>query len=158
LGKFTKAESTLLRGIVETLTLDRYTDNEIIYFLKERHNINIDKSSVCLIRKKMEKDGKKWYEQLRQSDYKYIYTYKIRIDSLIRYQHRLNEILNKQDTSDFLKIKAITELHKIEISLAKLYGNLPDVVGNNNELLSMLESKQSTTISNKEESEQPTIF
>ena len=159
MGKFTKAESNFLQGIVHGLTLDRFSDSEIVQYLKDQHNISIERSTVYKIRKRIEKEGKTWYEQFRQSDYKYIYTFKERIDSLNHYQHKLNEIMSKQETSDFLRIQAIKELDKIEITLARLYGNLPDTVigNNNNDLLSTLEPLQSTMISN-EDSEQPTIF
>jgi deoxyribodipyrimidine photolyase-like uncharacterized protein len=160
MGKFTKAESNFLQGIVHGLTLDRFSDSEIVQYLKDQHNIIIERSTVHKIRKRIEKEGKKWYEQLRQSDYKYIYTYKERIDSLNRYQRKLNEILNKESSSDLLKIQAIKELHKIEMSLAKLYGNLPDVVdnNNNNEFLSSFESSQSHAVTTNEDSKQPTVF
>jgi hypothetical protein len=55
--KFTKAERNFLRSIIEALTLDRYTEKEILDFLKERHNINIDRSYVSRVRTGMEKDG-----------------------------------------------------------------------------------------------------
>jgi len=154
MGKFTKAESKFLQGIVHGLTLDRFSDSEIVEYLKDQHNISIEKSTISKIRKRIEKDGKKWYAQLRQTDYKYIYTYKERIDSLNRYQHKLNEIINKEKTSDLLKIKAIAELHKIEITLAKLYGNLSSIFSStsNNNDVSILNS------SPMEESEQPTVF
>jgi len=157
--KFTKAERNFLRSIIEALTLDRYTEKEILDFLKERHNINIDRSYVSRVRTGMEKDGKTWYDQLRQSDYKYFYTFKERIDSLTRYQRRLNEIVNKEESSDFLRIQAIKELHKIEISLARLYGNLHDIVIDNNEYLSTLEPQQTiNTPATTAYSEQPTVF
>lgn len=158
MGKFTKAESNFLQGIVQGLTLDRFSDSEIVQYLKDKHNIIIERSTVYKIRKRIEKEDKTWYEQIRQSDYKYIYTYKERIDSLNRYQHKLNEIFNKKENSDLLKIQAIKELHKIEITLAKLYGNLPDIVDSTNDFLSTLEPQQSTIISNNENSEQPTVF
>ena len=62
--------------------------------------------------------------------------------------------MNKEEISDFLRIQAIKELHKIEIILATLYGNSPDVVSNNNnnELLSTLERQESTMASNNEDS------
>jgi hypothetical protein len=159
MGKFTKAESNFLQGIVHGLTLDRFSDSEIVQYLKDQHNIIIERSTVYKIRKRIEKEGKTWYEQLRQTDYKYIYTYKERIDSLNRYQRKLNEIMNKNESSDLVKIQAIKELHKIEITLAKLYGNLPDILGNNNnDLPSTLESTQLTIVSNSEDSEPPTVF
>jgi hypothetical protein len=157
MGKFTKAESNFLQGIVHGLTLDRFSDSEIVQYLKDQHNIIIERSTVYKIRKRIEKEGKTWYEQLRQSDYKYIYTYKERIDSLNRYQRKLNEIMNKESSSDLLKIQAIKELHKIEITLAKLYGNLPDIVGNSNDF-SSFESPAAIESVTPEDSEQPKVF
>lgn len=161
MGKFTKPESKFLQGIVYGLTLDRFSDSEIVHYLKNQHNISIERSTVYKIRKRIEKEGKTWYEQLRQSDYKYIYTFKERIDSLNRYQRKLNEIMNKEETSDLLKIQAIKELHKIEISLAKLYGNLSNVfpsTSNTNDF-SILDSSTTAELAiTSEEYKQPTVF
>jgi hypothetical protein len=160
MGKFTKAKSNFLQGIVHGLTLDRFSDSEIVQYLKDQHNIQIERSTVYKIRKRIEKEGKTWYEQLRQSDYKYIYTYKERIDSLNRYQRKLNEIMNKESSSNIVKIKAISELHKIEITLAKLYGNLSNVFpsSDNNDFSILGSSATAESAITSEEHEQPRVF
>ncbi|MGI9012269.1 MAG: hypothetical protein ACR2F1_13935 [Nitrososphaeraceae archaeon] len=161
MGKFTKAESNFLQGIVHGLTLDRFSDSEIVQYLKDHHNISIERSTVHKIRKRIEKEGKTWYEQLRQSDYKYIYTYKERIDSLNRYQRKLNEIINKEESSDFIRIQAIKELHKIEITMAKLYGNLSNgflSINNNNDFSILDSSTTAELATNAEESGEPKVF
>jgi hypothetical protein len=126
--KFTKAESNYIRGIVEGLTLDRYKDNEIVKYLQEEHQMTIDDSAIRHIRRKMQKDAKPWFERLRNSDYAYLSTYKERIDSMLRYQMKLNKIINNSRTSTGDTIAAIRELHKIEMSLATLYKNIPNAL------------------------------
>jgi hypothetical protein len=45
-------------------------------------NMNISRSSVTIIKNNIEKEAEKWYIELRQSRYKFIATYKERLDSL----------------------------------------------------------------------------
>lgn len=126
--KFTKAETNYIKGIVEGLTLDRYPESQILQYLEEEHQINIHRSYISHIRMNMQKKSKSWFERLRSSDYAYLYTYKERIDSLLRYQLKLNTIVNNDNTPTGDKIAAIRELHKIEMSIATIYKNIPNTL------------------------------
>ena len=76
--------------------------------------------------------------ELRHSRYKYIATYKERIDSLLSYQKKLHQIIdfyiqppNQMLYTDTV-IRAISELHKIEISIFSLWKQIPDLpIGKN---------------------------
>jgi hypothetical protein len=83
--KFTKSEKEYQRGIIHNLSLQRWTDQEITDYLHKEKNMEISRSSVTIIKNNIEKDAEKWYIELRQSRYKYIATYKERLDSLLSY-------------------------------------------------------------------------
>ena len=159
MGKFTKAESNYIRGIVEGLTLDRYRDSEIVRYLNEEHKISIDESAIRHIRRKMQKDSKPWLQRLRDSEYLYLSSYKERIDSLLRYQMKLNQIVNNPRSNDSTRISAIKELHSIEMDIAQLFLRLPTF--NNNLVEQTPEhdfSNMEYQTSNTTEEDIPTTF
>ena len=79
----------------------------------------------------MEKEAEKWYFELRESRYKYVAMFKERIDSLFSYQKKLHEIINTDTERSDVKIKAITELHSIEVTLFTMWKQLPNLYVNN---------------------------
>lgn len=149
MAKFTRAETNYIKGIVEGLTLDRYPESQILQYLEEEHQITIHRSYISHIRMNMQKKSKSWFERLRSSDYAYLYTYKERIDSLLRYQLKLNTIVNNDLTPASEKIAAIRELHKIEMSIATIYKNIPNALTpldeNNDNDFSTMEYQTSIT-------------
>ena len=89
----------------------------------------------------MERRAEKWYFELRESRYRYVAMFKERIDSLLSYQKKLHDIINISSTDveggeheqrPEAKIKAITELHAIEVTLFQMWKQLPNLYVNNN--------------------------
>ena len=74
--KVAKSEKQYLRGIVHNLSLQKWTDQDIIDYLRDEKSIDIGRSTVTKIKNQIEKEAEKWYIELRQSTYKYIATYK----------------------------------------------------------------------------------
>lgn len=79
-----KAERQYVRSMVHSLSLQRFTDQEIVNYLHEEKKIDIARSTVNGIRNQIEKEAGNWYVGLRESNYKSIAFYKER---LIRYFH-----------------------------------------------------------------------
>jgi hypothetical protein len=125
LSKFTKPEREYVKGIVQNLSFQRFTDSEIVQWLHEEKKIDLDRSTVTRIRNHLEQESEKWYIELRESGAKYIAIYKERLGSLLSYQKKLHEVINQSDKSPELVIRAISELHRIEISLHTLLKELP---------------------------------
>ena len=77
----------------------------------------------------------------RESRHRYVAMFKDRIDSLLSYQKKLHEIINTASTypdaegehqpRPEVKIKAITELHAIEVTLFQMWKQLPNLYINN---------------------------
>lgn len=112
--------------------MDSRRDNKLPH---DEKNMKISRSTISRIINTIEESAEKWYIELRQSRYKFIATYKERLDSLLSYQKKLNEILTctkKEET----KIRAITALQSIELDIFNIFKQLPDlsiedVKGNN---------------------------
>jgi hypothetical protein len=128
---FTKAEREYIKGIVHNFSLDKWTDQEIVNYLHSEKKIDLSRSAITKIRNQIEKQAEKWYMELRDSRYKYIAIYKERIDSLFSYQKKLNQIVDAYLRPGEIIytdniIRAIAELHRIELSLFSLYKQLPN--------------------------------
>jgi hypothetical protein len=121
-----KSEQEYVKALIQGLSLQRLTDQEIVDYLRNEKQIQIGRSTVTIIKNNIQKQAEKWYIELRQSRYKYIATYKQRLDSLLSYQKKLHDTIF--DTKkDEVKIRAISELHSIEMDLFNLWKQLPDL-------------------------------
>jgi hypothetical protein len=129
--KSTISEKQYVKGMVHSLSLQRWTDQEISDYLHSEKQIDIARSTVTGIRNNIEKQAEKWYLELQKSSYKYIAVYKERLDSLMSYQKKLNQIIDfyldppRQILYSDTIIRAIAELHRIELSILNLWRELP---------------------------------
>jgi tRNA nucleotidyltransferase/poly(A) polymerase len=106
--------------------MQRLTDQEIVQWLHDEKKIDVGRSTVTTIKNQVERHAEEWYLELRDSGAKYIAIYKERLDSLLSYQKKLHEIINQvSESSPELVLRAISELHKIEVSLHTLMKELP---------------------------------
>ena len=121
---FTKAEREYVKGIVHNYSLQRWTDQDIVDYLREEKKIKIGRSTVTKIKNSVVEEAEKWYIELRDSGAKYIAVYKERLDSLLSYQKKLHELCDSESSPE-LVLRAISELHKIEMSLHTLMKELP---------------------------------
>jgi hypothetical protein len=124
--KFTKTEKQYLRGIIHNLSLQRWTADEITNYLHNEKNMKISRSTISRIINTIDESAEKWYIELRQSRYKFIATYKERLDSLLSYQKKLHEIISVTRKPE-VQLRAISELHSIEMSIFSLWKQLPDL-------------------------------
>jgi hypothetical protein len=121
-----------VNGIVHNLSLQRLTDQEIVDWLREEQKISLDRSTISKMRNREEQQAEKWYIELKESRYKYIANYKAILDSLLSYQKKLNQIIEfyLQPPMQILYpdtiIKAVAELHRIEVSTFNIWRQLPD--------------------------------
>ena len=128
--KVSNSQREYIRGIIHNLSLQRWQDQEIVDYLNKEKGIILSRSYVTQIRNRMERQAEKWYFELRESRYKYVAMFKERIDSLFSYQKKLNEIINSEEKAE-IRIRAITELHSIEVTLFQMWKQLPNLYVNN---------------------------
>jgi hypothetical protein len=122
--RWTKAERQYIQGIVHNYSLQRWTDQDIVNFLWEEKKIKIARSTVTTIKNQVEQEAENWYIALRESGSKYVAVYKERLDSLLSYQKKLHDIMAGSQTPE-IGIRAIAELHRIEMSVFSLFKELP---------------------------------
>lgn len=124
-NKSTRAQKEYVRAVIHQLSLQRFSDTEISDYLAEK-GIVLARCSVNGIKKQIEKQAEKWYIELKQSRYKYIATYKERLDSLLSYQKILHDMISTTKKEE-IKIRAISELTSIEMNIFNLWKQLPDL-------------------------------
>lgn len=130
-ANLSKTEKQYLKGMVNNLSLQRLSDQEIVNYLHDEKSIDIARSTINAMRNQTERKAGKWYLELRQSGTKYIAIYKERLDSLMSYQRKLNQIVDAylRPPNDILYtdtvVRAISELHRIEMSLYTLFKETP---------------------------------
>ena len=74
--RWTKAEKQYIKSIVHNYSLQRWTDQDIVNYLREEKKIKIARSTVTTIRNQVEQQAEKWYTELKQSRYLYIAHFK----------------------------------------------------------------------------------
>jgi hypothetical protein len=111
-NRSTMAQKEYVKAIVHNLSLQRLSDTEIAEYLAEK-GIVLARNTVNGIKKQIEKSAERWYIELKQSRYKYIATYKERLDSPLSYQRQLQDIITNTN-KDEIKVRAIGELVSIE--------------------------------------------
>ena len=126
MSKFTTIERQYIKGIVQNLSLQRFTDADIVNYLHKAKAIEITKAKVNKIRNRQEQDAAGWYVELKESRHKLIAFYKDRLDSLLSYQQKLNLILLNTNEKSDTSIRAIAELHRIEMSIFTLLKEFPE--------------------------------
>jgi hypothetical protein len=121
---WTKAERQYINGIVHNYSLQRWTDQDIVNYLQNEKKIKIGRSTVTKIKNQVEEEAGDWFLALRQSGTKYVAVYKERLDSLLSYQKKLHDIISSTEKPE-VQVRAISELHSIEMSLYNLFKELP---------------------------------
>ena len=79
---------------------------------------------VTTFKNQVQQQAEKWYIELRESGSKYVAVYKERLDSLLSYQKKLHDIISVSEKPE-VQVRAISELHSIEMSLHSLFKELP---------------------------------
>jgi hypothetical protein len=122
--RWTKAEKQYIKPIIHNYPLQRWTDQDIVDYLREEKKIKIGRSTVTKIKNQVEQEAEKWYIELRESGSKYVAVYKERLDSLLSYQKKLHDIISSTEKLE-VQVWTISELHSIEMSLHSLFKELP---------------------------------
>ena len=104
--------------------MQRWTDQDIVDYLQNEKKIKIGRSTVTKIKNQVEQEAENWYIELRESGSKYVAVYKERLDSLLSYQKKLHDIISSTEKPE-VQVRAISELHSIEMSLHSLFKELP---------------------------------
>jgi len=68
---------------------------------------------------------------MREGEYEYIHEFKERINEILDLQRKVHEILDDEENkhNPQIRLNAISELHKLSITLSNLYDVAPTIIG-----------------------------
>lgn len=129
--KFPRRERNLIKNIVANLTIKRISDQEIIKVIFNQTSKTISDKSLRYIRQSIKRESFKWYKTMREGEYEYIHEFKERINEILDLQRKVHEILDDEENkhNPQIRLNAISELHKLSITLSNLYDVAPTIIG-----------------------------
>ena len=132
-GKVAKSEKQYLRGIVHNLSLQRWTDQEIADYLRKEKKIDIARGTVSKIKNQIEKQPKNGISNCNNQDTSISLITRSVWILFSLYQKKLHQIIEfymdppRQILYSDTVIRAISELHRIEISIFTIWKQLPNL-------------------------------
>ena len=125
MARFTAEERRIVDSIVCTLSIKRIPDSDIIDEIRRQTNKDkISRQSLYKIKQRIKKESSKWYSQLRQSEYEYLYEFKERVNEIVDLQRRHYQILDS-DVPAPVKQGSLAALHKLNVTLSNYYDIVP---------------------------------
>jgi hypothetical protein len=126
-SKFTNDERSTIENIVANLTIKRIPDALIIKHIFNQTGKTITRKTLWNIRQRIKKESFKWYSQLREGEYEYLHEFKERINEILFLQKKLYEIIDNNENNSQVQLAAISELHKLNITLSNYYDVAPSI-------------------------------
>jgi hypothetical protein len=124
--KLRQAEREKLKQLVTDSILNRLTTEETLDYIERSLKVRFTPRYIQIVKKWLREDMRIEFSQLRADKYAYIHEYQNRINELKDLQ-RYGRITLGQTHDEHVRIKCITELHSLSLSLANLYDLLPAI-------------------------------
>ena len=112
------------------MTLKRLSDSEVINEVERQTNNTISRSGLYNIRQQIKKDSYEWYKTMREGEYEYLHEFKERINEIQSLQKKANQIIDTNEHNPQIQLSAISELHRLNITLSNYIEVLPTVINN----------------------------
>jgi hypothetical protein len=126
--KFTSIERSNLQNLVANLSIKRIPDNEIIKEVYNQIGKTISRRTLVNVRQRIKKQSYKWYSQLREGEYEYLYEFKERINEIVDLQRRHYKIIEDNPNNPAIQQTSLTELHKLNITLSNYFDVAPSII------------------------------
>jgi hypothetical protein len=97
------------------------------------------------IKQSIKKESAKWYEELRHGQYEFLHEFKERIDEIVDLQKKLHEIIDNNKNNLQIQLAAISELHKLNITLSNYFDVAPAISNGINTIPATQQSEATTT-------------
>ena len=124
MSKFTYAERATIKSIVATLSIKRIPEAEILREIERQTDKVVSRRFLANVKQQIKKESSKWYSQLRQSEYEYIFEFKERVNEIVHLQRRHYQIVDS-DVTATVKQASLAALHKLNVTLSNSYDIVP---------------------------------
>jgi len=122
--EFTNQERIEIQSIVANLSIKRIPESEIIKEVFNQTKKSISLKSLYNIRQRIKKESSKWYSQLRESEFEYIFEFKERVHEIEDLQRRHYQIVDSEAPTT-VKQASLIALHKLNVTLSNYYDVIP---------------------------------
>ena len=102
-------------------------DLEIMQVIFNQTGKTITDRYLSTIRQQIKRESYHWYSQLREGEYEYLHEFKERINEILFMQKKLYEIIDNNEDNPAIQIDAISELHKLNITLSNYFSVAPSI-------------------------------
>lgn len=127
--KFSRTQRSQIESIVANLSIKRIPEAEIIQEITRQTGKSISRVMLFYIRQRIKKESAKWYSQLREGQYEYLHEFRERMMEIMDLQKKAHKIINNNENNPGIQLAAISELHKLNITLSNYFDVAP-FIGN----------------------------
>jgi hypothetical protein len=124
--KLTKTQRDRLKQLVAYSLFNRFTTQETIDYIEKMLKVKLSVRYVQQARQWLKEDMQKEFMTYRQDNFAYTAEYLQRINEIKDLQRNTRILMNKTKTDNF-RLKCISDLHRLTLSLANLYDLLPAI-------------------------------
>lgn len=124
--KLRKTEREKLKQLVADSILNRLTTEETIEYIHNELKVRLKPRYIQTVRLWLKEDMQRSFAELRRDKYAYINEYQQRINEVKDLQ-RQTQYLYRTSQDGHVRIKCISELHSLALSLVNLYDLLPAI-------------------------------
>jgi hypothetical protein len=144
MGKFHGQETTLVKSIVATLSIKKFSDSDIIKAIYEQTKKTITTRSLYSIKQSIKKDSYNWYKTMREGQYEYIHEFKERINEIYWLQQYHHNIIDNNKHNPQIQQSSLAELHRLNITLSNYFDVAPTII-HDSTISAAPQSKAATT-------------
>ena len=99
----------------------------IIKHVENTMGQTISRMTLWNIRQRLKKESAMWYSQLREGQYEYLHEFRERINEIMDLQKKTHEIIDNNENNPQIQLAAISELHKLNITLSNYFDVAPAI-------------------------------
>ena len=104
-------------------------DLEIMQVIFNQTGKTITDRYLSTIRQQIKRESYQWYKTMREGEYEYLHEFKERINEIMDLQKKTHEIIDNNENNPSIQLDAISELHKLNITLSNYFDVAP-AIGN----------------------------
>jgi hypothetical protein len=123
--KFSHEERSLVKSIVATLSIKRIPELEIIKEVERQTGKTITTRFLYYVKEQIKKESSKWYSQLRESEFEYIFEFKERVNEIVDLQRRHYQIIDDNANNPGIQQASLVALHKLNVTLSSYFDIVP---------------------------------
>jgi hypothetical protein len=80
-----------------------------------------------MIKQQIKRESYHWYKTMREGEYEYLHEFKERINEIMDLQKKVHKIIDNNENNPAIQLNAISELHKLNITLSNYFDVAPSI-------------------------------